>query len=653
MSGDLMKATTVAVVITDTFNKNFAPVCSDIAPCLMPLVNRPLLDYTLESLSFAGIQEVILFCSTFADQIKQHVKNKSWPGLSISTVISEGCYSLGNAMRDLDAKGIIKSDFLLFTGAAVSNVKFQKILNKHKYIQSVDKGAVMTLILKEAGKRRKTNAENVILAIDSKTGRVLCQDKSTTKRFNIPLEIVLQYPSIDIRNDLLDTNICVCSAAVPPLFSDNFDFQTLDDFVRGLLINEEILASSVYSHVLLGDEYTACVNSWSSYQQVSADVINRWVHPQVPDNNVQAPYTYRRNNIYLQQNISLSKDCKLLQDTIIGAGSQIGNNTVIKNSVIGCQCKIGSNVTIKNSFLFDGCIVKDNCTISYAVLGSVSQVGESSSVLDGCILGPHVVLDSKTCVKSMLLQASESKDKVGSQAYIYENKDADDSDSDYEEDSPNEEYLGLCLSDDDNEEKDGVAGSESDTSLSDDEDHHAQTPLPDDTNLFYSEVVDSLVRGFEDKLLCDNLILEINSSRYAYNVSVGEVNFHVVRALLTLPENEDLEKLENVQKLGKYLQQLKSRLIYFLPILKNYVRNEDAQADCLQAIEEVASSNELFGKVAVKVFVFLYEKDILAEEEIMKWYHNLSDESESLKKQLMPFIKWMQEAEEESDSDSE
>lgn len=42
--------------------------------------------------------------------------------------------------------------------------------------------------------------------------------------------------------------------------------------------------------------------------------------------------------------------------------------------------------------------------------------------------------------------------------------------------------------------------------------------------MFFTEVIDSLTRGFEDELQCDNLILEINSSRYAYNVTVKEVN---------------------------------------------------------------------------------------------------------------------------------
>lgn len=44
--------------------------------------------------------------------------------------------------------------------------------------------------------------------------------------------------------------------------------------------------------------------------------------------------------------------------------------------------------------------------------------------------------------------------------------------------------------------------------------------------MFFTEVIDSLARGFEDKLLCDNLILEVNSSRYAYNVTLEEVSFY-------------------------------------------------------------------------------------------------------------------------------
>lgn len=98
--------------------------------------------------------------------------------------------------------------------------------------------------------------------------------------------------------------------------------------------------------------------------------------------------------------------------------------------------------------------------------------------------------------------------------------------------------------------------------------------------MFFSEVVESLKRGYDDKVHPDNLILEINSSRYAYNVSVREVNYFVVKALLSLPI-----EARSADSTSKYLVEFNKMLQDFFPILQNYVRNSDAQDDCLQALE--------------------------------------------------------------------
>lgn len=94
--------------------------------------------------------------------------------------------------------------------------------------------------------------------------------------------------------------------------------------------------------------------------------------------------------------------------------------------------------------------------------------------------------------------------------------------------------------------------------------------------VFLQEVIDSLARGYEEKLKNDYLILEINSSRYAYNIQLHEVNFFVVRALLSIPV---LAETKNV------LSTVKDILKYFRPVLSNYIKTKSSIMDCLRAVE--------------------------------------------------------------------
>ena len=45
---------------------------------------------------------------------------------------------------------------------------------------------------------------------------------------------------VNIRFDLLDCHLCICSPVIPQMFIDDFDFQTRDDLIKGVLINEEV-----------------------------------------------------------------------------------------------------------------------------------------------------------------------------------------------------------------------------------------------------------------------------------------------------------------------------------------------------------------------------------------------------------------------------
>ena len=56
-----------------------------------------------------------------------------------------------------------------------------------------------------------------------------------------------------------------------------------------------------------------------------------------------------------------------------------------------------------------------------------------------------------------------------------------------------------------------------------------------DVIVFYDEVYDSLQRGIDEKVKCENLILEINSSKYSLNSLLLRIILIVYLVLSDMP----------------------------------------------------------------------------------------------------------------------
>lgn len=53
-------------------------------------------------------------------------------------------------------------------------------------------------------------------------------------------EVLTLNDEVTTRFDLLDCNMAICTPQIPPLFSDNFDFQSRRHLIREILTNEEV-----------------------------------------------------------------------------------------------------------------------------------------------------------------------------------------------------------------------------------------------------------------------------------------------------------------------------------------------------------------------------------------------------------------------------
>lgn len=122
-------------------------------------------------------------------------------------------------------------------------------------------------------------------------------------------EIFEDHSSLSLRFDLLDPCIAICTQTVPPLFADNFDFQTLDDLVGGI-IKDDLLDNTLYMYEVV-ERYAARVSDPMTYGAVSSDVLARWTFPIAPDlmrgDKDDGDYAYCRKNIYKGEGIKLEK----------------------------------------------------------------------------------------------------------------------------------------------------------------------------------------------------------------------------------------------------------------------------------------------------------------------------------------------------------
>ncbi|KAJ8297595.1 hypothetical protein KUTeg_024126 [Tegillarca granosa] len=519
-----------AVVIADSFNVRFCPITEKKPRVLLPVANIPMLDYTLEFLSSSGVQEIFVFCSHLSDQIRTHIRNSKWNESSsscvVTPVLSEGCRSMGDALREIDAKSLIRSDFVLIYGDTLANIKLQNIVEEHKKRREKDKNSLMTMVFKKAppGHHTRCKEEEVVMAVENTTNRVVHYRKiGNQKRLEFPVEVLLDHQDVDIRYDLLDCQISICSPQVPQIFTDDFDYQTRDDFVKGILINEEIMGNTIYVNVVK-NEYAARISNLQMYDAISKDIISRWVFPLTPDSNInnrENSLSCGRHNVYLSKDVTLARGCILEENVIVGGGSSIGSNTVISQSVIGNNCKIGENVKIMGSYIWNDAVIEDNTVITKAILCDSVHLYKGTTVQPGSVLswnvkvGPDITLPECVKLTSEPIddgfgddlpeadQVTETSPDFGSRGKAYIFKAASDSD-DEEELELVHDMWGLNIQSEDEDDISSIASNETDD-LSD-----GSLP-PDDYRMFYSEVIDTLRRAREENISTDNMILEVNS----------------------------------------------------------------------------------------------------------------------------------------------
>lgn len=354
---------------------------------MIPLVNKPILEHTLDRLKNFNLKNVLLTLNYKSNLIKQHFKDGSQIDMDINYSVEKS--PLGTAGSVKKAERYLNETFMVLSGDVISDMNFQKVQDFHK-----KKKALATLVLTR-------------VADPSHFGIAVLNDNQEIVNF-------LEKPGQDqVFSNIANTGVYILEPEIFNYFDHvdgEIDFSN-DVFPR--LIEEK---AGIYGYVF--DGYWNDIGRPETYLKATYDLLNQKIINKIYRNHLKKSVG-KLGNIWTGKNLEMSpririegpvvigsnciieEGCTISKGTVIGEGVHIGKDTTIQSSVIMAK----SNIE-RNSFL-NGCIIDTECLINKntiiedgVVTGSGVEIGENSvvkssrSIKNGAKIQPNSIIDA-------------------------------------------------------------------------------------------------------------------------------------------------------------------------------------------------------------------------------------------------------------------
>ncbi|PIC44586.1 hypothetical protein B9Z55_004906 [Caenorhabditis nigoni] len=624
-----------AVVILDAFDQRFAPI-QESYPCFgtFPICNVPAINFVLSWLMRTEVKNVMLVVSGLNAEHAENVKKEWKLAFTEFTVVAcDAVTSVGDCMRELVNRELITGDFMLISNpTAVINTNLVPQIQEFRKRRRENADNVMTLLYSN-----RENPERSLLGINWETNKLMLFPAANSLN-QLKAEKYHFYEGVDIRRDLTSTGIAFCSRLIATQFSDNFDFTGIDDVVREILSKDDILGMSVHIEVLPTKDRAFYAYDYESLVLLNTLMLERWFYPLVPERaDPTRFFTANPRNLYLEEDgeeICLKANTWILGDQCfnvsLGTKTKISHLAQIRNSCIGSHTEISKNSQIHQSIIGKNCRIGENCRIEWAFIGDDVTIPDGTHVPKEAIIGNGVVFPKKLAgiPELTLLNAAlneEKFEKLSSEAregcHVARFKHGG---SFWRRAVNGKTIFGV-----DDEPSDSVGS----TSGEDDD------GIDDSTRQFHDEVFESMEKTLEsNNQQMRNLILEINSSKLACNVTMDDVAKNVFAAFLELPNNEELKGTQEL-------------IVSWRDLFGNYYKTKRCQIHLLLAVEDRYNAVEGFRQRVPALVHFMYNNDILDEEGILEWAESI--ETATLKSSMQKIVDWLNQSEEEDEEEEE
>lgn len=313
------------------------PLTHTTVKAMIPVLNKPFIEYVLRYLNSHNIEEVILAMGYKPDCITDYFGDATELGPKL--VYSIETSQMGTAGAVKNAERYIDSAFAVMNGDIFTDLDLSDMLEFHR-----KKGAKVTIAL--------TPVED-----PSRFGVVETDDENRVTRF-----IEKPKPG-QVSSNMINAGIYIVEREILDRIPPNQRCMFEHDIFPALLAEGELVFGYV-SHAYWIDTGTP-----QQYLQLNRDLMS--------GKSIQS--AFKKTDIRIGPKSSVHPQAKLTGPILIDSNCVIGKGVELKGPVsIGQGCKIAEGAVLENSILWQNVSVGDKAVLKDCIVANNSHIDKSA-----------------------------------------------------------------------------------------------------------------------------------------------------------------------------------------------------------------------------------------------------------------------------------
>ncbi len=378
-----------AVVMAGGEGTRLRPLTSNQPKPMLPVCNRPMMEYILQLLRNHGFTQVVATLQFLPTVIRNYFGDGSEWGLGMEYLIEEK--PLGTAGGVKNAQEHLTEPFLVISGDALTDIDLTDVIRFHK-----EKKAMVTIALV-----RVANPLEFGIVVTDETGHI--------ERF-------LEKPNWgQVFSDTINTGIYVLNPEIFDFIPTTGPFDFSHDLFPLLLER----GFPIYGYV--ADGYWCDVGNFEQYIRAHKDILEG-------KTGIQPPGFNMGGDIWLGEGAEIDPAAKITGPVVLGDHSKVeegctireftvlGHNVVVKGGSFVHRAIVYDNTYVGGGSHLRGCVIGKNCDLKSnvrleegVVIGDDCRIGDNVVVNHDVKIYPFKTVDAGATVNSSIIWESKGQ----------------------------------------------------------------------------------------------------------------------------------------------------------------------------------------------------------------------------------------------------